>query len=195
MCAVTRRRRNSATVSSRSASGSPGPARAGAEPTRRPAASPPVAPPPRPRRRSPRSGGSLYDPGGGRQRRAQLPRQVRRFSGRRTQDRHAPEDRGSRGRPSSSPADAPGTRSPAACCRPPSAWSDLPASAGEHAENPRSSAPRWPAERAVSGDACAVVGYLWQTRRPPPRELGPDAAQVIGRRGRRPRTAPVNRCG
>ena len=34
----------------RSASGSPGPARPGAEPTRRPAASPPLAPPPRPRR-------------------------------------------------------------------------------------------------------------------------------------------------
>ena len=34
----------------------------------------------------------------------------------------------------------------------------------------------------------------WQTRRPPPREPGPDAAQVIGRRGRRPRTAAVNRC-
>ena len=30
---------------------------------------------------------------------------------------------------------------------------------------------------------------------PPPRELRPDAAQVIGRRGRRPRTAAVNRCG
>ena len=35
----------------RSASGSPAPARPGAEPTRRPAASPPLAPPPRPRRR------------------------------------------------------------------------------------------------------------------------------------------------
>ena len=34
-----------------------------------------------------------------------------------------------------------------------------------------------------------------QTRRPPPRELRPDAAQVIGRRGWRPRTAAVNRCG
>ena len=35
-------------------------------------------------------------------------------------------------------------------------------------------------------DACAPV-VLWQTRRPPPREPGPDEAQVIGRRGRCPR--------
>ena len=34
-----------------------------------------------------------------------------------------------------------------------------------------------------------------QTRRPPPRELCPAAAQVIGRRGRRPWTAAVNSCG
>ena len=46
----------------RSASGSPGPARPGAEPTRRPAASPPLAPPPRPRRR----GRSLTASRGGR---------------------------------------------------------------------------------------------------------------------------------
>ena len=34
-----------------------------------------------------------------------------------------------------------------------------------------------------------------QTRRPPPRELRPDAVQVIGRRGRRPRSRAVNRSG
>ena len=41
----------------------------------------------------------------------------------------------------------------------------------------------------------AVAGAPWQTRRPPPREPGPDEAQVIGRRGWRPRTAAVNKCG
>ena len=50
--------------------------------------------------------------------------------------------------------------------------------------------PCW--RRAVSSARRASTG---RTRRPPPRELRPDAAQVIGRRGRRQRTAAVNRCG
>ena len=35
----------------------------------------------------------------------------------------------------------------------------------------------------LRGVTCGVTCKSWQTRRPPPREPGPDEAQVIGRRG------------